>query len=227
MSEAKLLTTTGMGLKIPQKIFTETLVTDFLKHMDKFRDNSYGFVLGLDSQYCDEPHYHLHFIGSLKGLAVKTVQNHKNKFPIKDPAMKFYVQKAEGTVYQWLAYAVKESIVTCGGEIDRPLLENLRMVSLEKKKKDFEKEKKDLEEKDLKKELYNIIVEYFEKNCLRVTQVHQNDAGPEEFGIMVVEYYKSIDDVPRRQDIQRWQHKYFSKKWSAKETYYLIMGIYK
>lgn len=229
----------GAGLKIPMDLYERNpqIVQMFLSHMDKYLVKNYPWILGFDETYIENTegkHYHLHFFIKFT-CSLKTVMNYKNTFSVKDRKMKFYICDAPRThFYRWLAYATKENIVQNlpynynnkeGYQIGMVYLEVYRKFALEKKKQKFELDKKHLEEKDLKKDLYNSLVEYFEKNCFRTLQVHHDDANPQHFRMLCIKYYKDeLDSCPRRQDLIIWQNKYFSKKWTLEEMDNLIMG---
>lgn len=225
----------GFGLKIPAAVYEREpeLVRTFLAHMQvkKYYSPEYPYVVGKDTKYLerkDKPHYHLHFIGEMGTHAWKTIRNYRNQFGIKDAAMKFYMTDGQQVhKYWWFAYASKEELILSNGNIDLEKLEIFRKLELEKKRKKFETSEKDLEEKDLKKELYNTLVEYFEKNCFREFQVHHDDAYPRHLRMLIIKYYRDVlEGVPTKQSLVMWQCRYFSKKWSLDKIDELIMGKY-
>lgn len=247
----------GFGLKIPCEVADKhggikKFCADFYQHMARFLPEAPAggeegalapsiqrhWLIGYDTKFCTKPHYHYHFEGTFAGLSKKTVQNHKNKFAVKHPEMKFYIFDPDSRgdfggmqcydIYKWLAYAGKEQIISWSQTLDENILQIRIKESLMKKQKEYEDQLKQLEQKELKDNLWECIIQHVRQNSARLFGRHFSEISPIQFRQLVIDYYRGQEDkkVIRRQDLIYWQNKYFMyhSEYTLEELDRLIMG---
>lgn len=152
-----------VGMKIPVKLITELFSLDKIISWFKIYHNE-NYVLGCDRIYCDEPHYHLHFItdgNKFQENSIKSQKSTKLK-AIKDLGADtggrlttlYFGKKIEGSdPLVWLAYALKEEIIYCPEIYKTPQFEGLRLAQLEVKKMSHIYRQKEDNKRLVKKEL--------------------------------------------------------------------------
>lgn len=118
---------TPIGFKINKSSFDKIPNADIYEIADRFNTYHKGkYVIGYDSAYCEQSHYHIHFWSSKKVTkgALKTFRQDVLKLHYKSLAKgdKLYlgqeIEYNDENSYCWEGYALKETIINISGYTD-------------------------------------------------------------------------------------------------------------
>lgn len=160
---------TPMGFKIDLEEYDNQEEYDFEKLIEKLKTYHNGvYVVGKDTQFCDRPHFHIHWWTTkavTKG-ACKTFRSTHFKCFGRKSKMYLGQDLPSSDKYQWLGYAIKEHLCTWSGFSNNEkeaITETARTQKEIKLLKKIHSEKKSSEEK-IKKDFKLKILDYVNKN---------------------------------------------------------------
>lgn len=133
------------------------------------------YVIGYDTQYCEKPHYHIHFraVKETSQNAMKTFRSNviKKKFPHISRAFRLYAGQDLKDVNPdlWFAYCIKETQVEVSGYSITDDIKIQAKTQLEiKKLKNVHSQKKALEQKEkteFKTDMFNYVRDSYVEYC--------------------------------------------------------------
>lgn len=157
------------------------------------------YVIGKDIQYCHKPHYHIHFVSTIKSdsISKQFERLHKKgemKFKLNnenEKCNKLYDNTKNYPIEQWLAYPLKEIIVEDNSNID--LKDNIRLL-LDKKKGTWAESKIKVQKKKELKDKRDNICKYIDNNYTSYSQHKGYDFSHhsklEVIELLICRYYK-------------------------------------
>jgi len=232
---------TPLGLKLDVEDINDTD-----QQLDRFADITKNYhkgkyVIGLDTSYCDRPHYHIHFWAEklvTKG-ACKTFRSEKLKMLSRKS--KFYTGQdyKEGVdKYIWLAYAVKEKAIAFVGFTPDEILHILALAGVQleiKRLKNIHSQKQKIKD-DQKKELKDKLFEYIKENKEYYALDHKNEFYdkyecmlsykiPDLIRKLIIKYFVKEDKYwyIQKQTIERYLKEYLGKYENYNEENFFSM----
>jgi len=163
-----------LGIKINEEELINGLSIDELIRLTEcYHGNNY--VVGKDTQFCQKPHYHIHFF-SVKDTslgAMKTFRSNviKKNFSHISKSFRFYSGQDLENVDPnlWLAYCIKETQVKVSGHsITDEILILAKSQFQVKQMKDVHSQKKKIEQKekmDFKQQMFEYVKANYTKYC--------------------------------------------------------------
>lgn len=191
------------------------------------------YVIGRDDNYCEKPHYHIHFfsVKETSDGAMKTFRTNviKKTFPNINKSFRFYVGKdlPSADPNFWLAYAIKENLIKSSDlDITDDILVSAKSHLQVKQMKQVQSEKIKNKDKD-KKEFKDKMFEYIRDNQQSYLDTLQESIHFDNCGKSAVEYVNRYDEMsPRLYKMMiinylRQNDKYGSIKRCFIDQYYL------
>lgn len=227
-----------LGIKVNVTDLINGLTLDKIIELTKvYHDNCY--VVGYDTLYCEQPHYHIHFASAKETSegAMKTFRSNviKKQFPHISKSFRFYTGQdlPSADISNWYAYALKETAHLISNiKIDDNLLIEAKAHLEVKKLKKLHSEKKSNDIKE-KKEFKEKMFEYVKTHIPNYDDISDEYYGDEQkcFEIACIEFliehekYGSMKKIFLTQYYLEWKVKHSSNKWTGEHIYKYLHQI--
>lgn len=214
---------TPIGLKINLVDVTETNTIDRI--VDKLKSYHKGvYIVGKDSKYCDQPHYHIHFWSDKKVTkdALKQFRS-KNLKDMMSRSAKLYTGADDNSQpMAWYGYAIKEELIEAKGLDDNMSQIKIDAGSSLKVKQMANVKSAMLKQNELKKkELKDKLFEYIKANtpidnCGNFIESHESICQ------LIIKYFKQEDMYGHltKTIIERYYKEYCGKHLGKNEEFF-------
>lgn len=204
-----------LGLKINCSLVKDKLsIEAIVKNIVKTNE----YIIGKDTQYCDHPHYHIHWLDSRKQQTVSSAKStwfsklHKEGIDTGGKSTQCYQAADTGEpLNKWWGYAIKEHEefnTLCVDERDYSAIKAYADSCLKNKIYNWNIRQKKVAQEDAKKDLKKTIRDYVGQHLeggrtahkieLCIMQLLRNEGivvTRNKLQTLVVEYLYSLDDL--------------------------------
>lgn len=221
-----------MGIKINLFDLQEGLSLEKLIELTNLYHGG-KYVIGYDTLYVDEPHYHIHWfaVKETSSGALKTFRTNviKKSYPHISKSFRLYTGQdiPSAEPYRWISYCIKETLIQSEGFEITEEIQVQAKASLEIKKcKKVKSEQKANDEKE-KKEFKEKMFDFVLKNTPDYQDKYGEYYGDEETAVKVTIVQYLIDVSKFGSIKEHFIHQYYleykvnhaQEKWTAKQVY--------